>query len=60
MPAWETIVTAGIVAVAMFWGLRGAWRSIRKGKICSDCSQSGSCPLVGNPEILELKDKAPK
>jgi FeoB-associated Cys-rich membrane protein len=50
MPHWETIITLVIVAVALFWGFRAAWRSVRKGQICSDCSDSGSCPMVGNPD----------
>lgn len=57
---WETIVALAIVAVAVFWGVRAAWRSVRKGQICSDCSDSGSCPLAGPPQLLDLKDKSPK
>ena len=57
MPDWETIVVLVVVAVALVWGGRAAWRSVRAGKICSDCTDSGSCPMVNNSEILELKDK---
>ena len=57
MPDWETIVVLAVVAVALIWGGRSAWRSVRSGKVCSDCTDSGSCPVANNPEILELKDK---
>ena len=50
---WELIVVLVVVALALFWGVRTAWRSVRGGKICSDCADSGSCPLADNPEFLE-------
>ena len=57
MPGWETIVVWAVGAVALAWGVRGTWRSVRSGKICSDCSDSGSCPMADNSPVLELKDK---
>ena len=52
MPGWEIIVVILVVAVAAVWSGRSIWRSARAGKICSSCSESGSCPLAGNPEHL--------
>ena len=52
MPGWEVIVVILVVAVAAVWSGRAAWRSVRSGKICSSCEDSGSCPMVGNPEQL--------
>ena len=53
MPNWEWIVVGGIVAVAVVWGVRAAVRSIRRGAVCADCSDAGSCPLVKNPELID-------
>ena len=56
MPGWEILVVVVIVAAATAWAMRAAWRSVRSGKICADCSESGSCPLVNNPNILAQID----
>ena len=53
MQYWEWIVVGVIVAVAAAWGVRAASRAIRRGAVCADCSDAGSCPLVKNPELIE-------
>ncbi|MBU8869654.1 MAG: FeoB-associated Cys-rich membrane protein [Gemmatimonadales bacterium] len=53
MPGWETIVVIIVVAVAAVWSARSAWRSVRQGKVCSGCSDSASCPMVGNPSFVD-------
>ena len=50
---WELIVVLLVVAAALFWGVRAIWRAVRSGKVCSDCADSGSCPLADNPEFLK-------
>lgn len=59
MPNWEWIVVGVVVAAAVLWGVRAAVRSVRRGAVCSDCSDAGTCPLVKNPELIdELRAKA--
>jgi hypothetical protein len=53
MPGWETLVVGIVVGVALLWGLRAVWQAVRRGSVCSDCSDSGSCPLAENPQLLE-------
>ena len=53
MPGFEILVVGATVLVAAIWAVRAIWRSMRSGTTCSDCSQSGSCPLVENPKLLE-------
>lgn len=53
MPSWETFVVAGIVTVALVWAVRASWRSVRSGSVCSDCADSGSCPLANDPTLLK-------
>lgn len=50
---WELIVVLVVVGVAAVWATRAAWRSVRSGSVCSDCGDSGECPLAGKPELLE-------
>ena len=49
----ERVVVIVVVAVALAWAGRAVWRSVRGGKGCSSCSDSGNCPIAENPELLE-------
>ena len=54
----EMLIVGGVVAVALAWSGRAAWRSWRKQGVCSSCGSSGDCPVAGNPEALsELSQK---
>jgi hypothetical protein len=54
----EMLIVGGVVAVALAWAGRAAWRSWRKQGVCSSCGSSGDCPVAGNPEALsELSQK---
>lgn len=58
MPSLEWIIVGIIVAGAVVWGVRAAIRSLRRGAVCSDCSDAGSCPLVKNPQLIDqLREK---
>ena len=54
MPRWELIVVLVVVGVAFLWALRAVWRSVRGGGVCSNCADSGECPLAGDPQVQEL------
>lgn len=54
----EILIVGVMVAVALVWAGRVAWRSWRKQGVCSSCGSSGECPVAGNPEALaELSQK---
>lgn len=54
----EMVIVAVVVAVALAWAGRSAWRSWRKQGVCSSCGSSGECPVAGNPDALaELSQK---
>lgn len=54
----EMLIVGGVVAVALAWAGRAAWRSWRKQGVCSSCGSSGECPVAGNPDALvEIRQK---
>lgn len=54
----EILIVGVVVAVALAWAGRAAWRSWRKQGVCSSCGSSGECPVAGNPDALaELSQK---
>lgn len=53
----ETVVVAGAVGGTLFWAVRAAVRSFRKGTVCSTCGDASSCPMAGKEQLpTELKD----
>ena len=48
----ETIIIGGLVAGALIWAARSAYRAVKHTGGCSSCSSSGECPLVENSEAL--------
>lgn len=57
----EMMVVGVVVTVALAWAGRAIWRSVRGGKGCSSCADSGNCPLQENPQLLEeLTSLGPK
>jgi hypothetical protein len=61
MPSWfDGAVVAVLVGVAIFWGGRAIYRSLKKGNVCSTCGDSQSCPLAGKETPLtDLQDYKP-
>jgi hypothetical protein len=56
---FEMVIVGVVVAVALVWAGRAAWRSFRKTGGCSSCSSSGECPLVKDPDApISLTDIA--
>lgn len=56
---FEMVIVGVVVAVALAWAGRAAWRSFRKTGGCSSCASSGDCPAVRDSETpIHLTDIA--
>lgn len=56
---FEMVIVGVVVAVALIWAGRAAWRSFRKTGGCSSCASSGECPALKDSETpISLTDIA--
>jgi hypothetical protein len=48
----DLLIVAGVVAGAVLWAARAAYRTWKAQGTCSSCGSSGECPVAKNPELL--------
>lgn len=48
----DLLIVVGVVAAAVLWAARAAYRTWRAQGTCSSCGSSGDCPVARNPELL--------
>jgi hypothetical protein len=49
----DIVIVGIVVAGALLWAVRAAYRTWKSQGACSSCGSSGDCPVAKNPKLLE-------